>query len=376
MSDDMNIILKQKYTNFIKIIDDYENCENVEEIKNYNSNNSNQSVNSKKSINSTKSINFVKSDKSLISKDKEITVTNDINNNLSCEKEEIFKKLHSLISKKTNENEELTKSSSLSENSVIKNIPVVNLINKNKEENVEVKDNNYDESNSGNYIKKKKNKNKEKNKKRINNKKHISSYDDDYQRKKLELLYEKKINENSKSNSESDNDRIEHDKNLENKTNMNKKEEVKNKRSQYRDELKKICKQFEEKCIMESTRGFNIKDDLYYINMELLSKNIVQFNSKIANNYECFIFYRSYKDQRVILNPDKKIGWMEITKKGEQNVNSKNKYLSSSLRLFENTNKFRKTINGTKLRAFKNTFYVYKTNIKIDILAITKELLI
>ena len=124
---------------------------------------------------------------------------------------------------------------------------------------------------------------------------------------------------------------------------------------------------------MESTRGFNIKDDLYYINMDILKKNIVQFNSLISDNYECLIFYRNYKDSRIVLNPDKKIGWMEITKTGERNINSKNKYLSSSIKLFETTTKFRKNINGIKVRAFKTTFYIYKTNIKIDILAIGKE---
>lgn len=108
--------------------------------------------------------------------------------------------------------------------------------------------------------------------------------------------------------------------------------------------------------------------------MDILSKNIAQFNSSISVDYECSVFYRSYKDQRIVLNPDKKIGWMEITKKGEQNINSKNKYLLSSLRLFETTNKFRKTIDGTRVRAFKTTFYIYKTNIKIDIMAITKEI--
>jgi hypothetical protein len=149
--------------------------------------------------------------------------------------------------------------------------------------------------------------------------------------------------------------------------------ESNNKNSQYKDDLKKICKQFEEKCIIESTRGFNIKDDLYYINMDILTKNIAQFNSDIPQNYECSIFYRNYKDSRIVLNPDKKIGWMEITKVGEKNINSKNKYLASSLRLFESTTKFRKNINGTKVRAFKNTFYVYKTNIKIDVLAIAKD---
>lgn len=108
--------------------------------------------------------------------------------------------------------------------------------------------------------------------------------------------------------------------------------------------------------------------------MNILAKNIAEFNS--GNNYECSVYYRNYKDQRVVSNLDKKIGWIEITKKGEQNINSKNKYLLSCLRLFETTNKFRKTINGTKIRAFKTTFNIYKTNIKIDIIAITKEIII
>jgi len=127
---------------------------------------------------------------------------------------------------------------------------------------------------------------------------------------------------------------------------------------------------------MESTRGFNVKDDLYYINMEILTKNITQFNSTISENYICSVYYKNYKNNQIFQNSNIQKGWIEITKNGEQNLTSKNKFLLSSLKLLEKTNKFRKTINSIKIRVFKNTFYVYKTNIKIDIIAITKEIFI
>jgi hypothetical protein len=160
---------------------------------------------------------------------------------------------------------------------------------------------------------------------------------------KLERLYEKKIN---------------------NPDNISdKKEEI------FRDELKKICKNFESNCILESTRGFNIKDEMYYINISILIKNIKIFNDKFVN-YDCGIFYKIYKD---IEKPDEKIkSWVQISKKGETTVNSKNKCLTVCLKIFEKVNKFRKTINGEKIRAFKNTFYLYKTNIKVDVLGIVK----
>ena len=170
------------------------------------------------------------------------------------------------------------------------------------------------------------------------------------QKEQLEMMYEKEIyNENS--------------------TNSNK---VKKKK--IKDELKDFCIQLEEKYIMESTIGYSIKEDLHYINMDTLKKNISKFNDVLPKNYEYNIFYRNFKDTKIIFNSNKEIGWMELTKTDEKHVSSKNKLLSTSLRLFEKTNKFRKTINGVKVRAFKTTFLVYKTNIKIDIFALIKSL--
>ena len=359
MAEDMNIILKPKYSNFIKIIENYENIEKNIILDSNNSSNSNEPNISNISSHEDK-INII------VKKDINNSINSNDNKYQMLKTQQIFKKLHSLISKHTKYNENnYINSINISNNVDVSDKQQINVCDKNNNANNEKKQNNS-YSDAGNYIKKKKK----------TKKKHIKKnkvvQDEEYQKQKLELLYEKKINQADNNYSYDSNNSNNSNKNLQNKS-KNTSNEKNNKRSQYKDDLKKTCKQFEEKCLMESTRGFNVKDELYYINMDLLSKNIAQFNSTISANYESFVFYRSYKDQRIVLNSDKKIGWMEITKKGEHNISSINKYLSSSLRLFESASKFRKNINGTKVRAFKSTFYVYKTNIKIDIMAITKE---
>jgi hypothetical protein len=342
MSNNMELILKPKYDNFIKIIDNYENTEKT-------CNNSNKSSKSTKSHNSCKEnkINNEEENETNTKVENETNtkVENETNTKVENEtnteegnkmvsekennKEIIFQKLHEIILKHPKIIEEKPKKDKVN---------IENLYSEKSDDDIK-------------YIIKNNKDKKEKNKKSS-----IKSDNSSIQREKLELLYNKKISENEKTNSKTNN-----------KTN-------KKHKTKYRDELKKICKQFEEKCVMESTRGFNVKDDLYYINMDILTKNTIDFNKNLKSNYECIIFYRSYKDNKVILNPNKNIGWLEISKKGEQNINSKNKYLSTSLRLFETTDKYRKTINGEKVRAFKNIFYVYKTNIKLDIIVITKEI--
>lgn len=392
MSNEMSIVLNPKYESFIKIIDNYKTEEKITN----ESNKSNESVESGKSNNLlidltktndlvSKSSNpnkFLDMDEKIINvsekddinniqsekiNEDDYRILNETNNVEISSTQDIFKKLHLLISSK---NKIHVNPNSMNNNINTNNSNNSNILNNNndnvnnspKQININ-KENDNSENSIDNYIKKEKNKKKSSKKK--NNK--DEDEDENTQIKKLELLYENKINNNSGSKNDQNNGSNKLEKLL--------KSDNSNKKPQYKDNLKKICKQFEEKCIMESTRGFNIKDDLYYISMDVLRKNIAQFNSSISTDYECLIFYRNFKDNRIVFNPDKKVGWMEITKSGERNINSKNKYLSSSLRLFETTDKFRKTINGTKVRAFKNSFYIYKTNIKIDVLAITKEVI-
>jgi len=386
MSNEMNIIIKSKYNDFINIIDNFDTIiENKKKIENkqveiiqntQNQNisnkedssiNDNENVNYKsKSDNSTskqsiKSINTIKSKQSIASKENDISISefnkhtvSDEKNNLTFENIEktndeinlsdneskkIFKKLYSLLNteKKIVNNENLYKNASSSNTN----------FNKNEENNT-----NDSKSNSIKLVKKKVNfenitNTKSKTKKSKKTKK--ENLNEEEQKEKLEQLYDKKINEENTKSSE------------------------KKSKKYKKDELKKLCKDFEEKCIMDSVRNFNVKEDMFYLDFVALTKNITSFNSSIPNTYNCSILYRNYKDNKVTSNPDKKIGWMEITKSGEKFVNSKNKYLSACHRIFDKTDKFRKTIDGTRVRALKLTFLVYKTNIKVDIFALIKS---
>jgi hypothetical protein len=310
MSDNL---LKEKFNDFIKIIDSYEDKKELVNIVEEN----NCITTNNESKNNNSIIDDIQKSENILNESTNTNMNNPNNKYESSEHDEIFKILHSLLCKQT----DITIDKNETNNEDNKKDNKVVIIN-NDENNLE------------------KNK-KTKTKTKIKNKK--------TQLNKLNLLYEKQIQKNDST------------------TNDN------NKNITYKDNLKKICKEFEENCLMESTRGFNVRDDLYYINMDILKKNIIEYNMKLGNDYECSIFYRNFKDLKIKLNPDTTIGWMEITRKGDLNISSKNKYLVTSLNLFKTTDKFRKTINNVKIRAFKMTFNIYKTNTKIELFCIVKD---
>ena len=389
MSNEMNIIIKPKYNDFIKIIDNFDAIiENKKEIENkpveinentpknksssdtHNQNTSDKEDSSVKEDASIKESASIKEDASI---KEESSVKNNENsksnisiykesekNNLTLEKidnsndeiilsdnesKKIFEKLYSLLNIKKN----LLKQENLSSiKSSYKKNSSIRTLNKDKE-------NDTDDTNKSNSIKFVKrtvnfeNTTNTKSKSRKSKKIKKENLNEEEQKEKLEQLYDKKINEENTKSSE------------------------KKSKKYKKDELKKICKDFEEKCIMDSVRNFNVKEDMFYLDFIALAKNITSFNSSIPDIYDCSILYRNYKDNKVVSNPDKKIGWMEITKSGEKFINSKNKYLSACHRIFDKTDKFRKTIDGTRVRALKLTFLVYKTNIKVDIYALIKS---
>lgn len=217
---------------------------------------------------------------------------------------------------------------------------------------------NFDDetNNESIFIEKKKNNNSER--KAMKKKYKISNLNDNTdtkQKEKLERLYEKKMEEQI------------------NNTLLTEK-----KHKTYKDKLKEISKDFEEKCIMQSTNGFNIKDELYYIDMKELEKNIKKFNElneydkNTGEKYECVVFYKNYINTKLNNKIDNDKGWIELSRNNKINIPSNNKFLRASIKLFDTTNKFRKIINGYKTRAFKNTFYIYKSNIKIELFSIIK----
>jgi len=380
MSNEMNIIIKPKYNDFINIIDNFDTILQKKEIENKQveinentqknkslSDTSNQKISNKeesfiedKEKNKSKSDNSSRKE-SLKSKNSKSSKKSEKNNSTfenikkknekiilsDDESKKIFEKLYSLLNTKNNlfNKENLSnnnKKSSYKESSSITNF------NKSQQNN----NDDSNKSNSNKFVKRTVNfenitntKSKRKKSKKIKK----ENLNEEEQKEKLEQLYDKKINEENTKSSE------------------------KKSKKYKKDELKKICKDFEEKCIMESVRNFNVKEDMFYLDFMALAKNIANFNNSIPNIYDCSILYRNYKDNKVVSNPDKKIGWMEITKSGEKFINSKNKYLSACHRIFDKTDKFRKTIDGTRVRALKLTFLVYKTNIKVDIYALIKS---
>jgi len=380
MSNEMNIIIKPKYNDFINIIDNFDTILQKKEIENKQveinentqknkslSDTSNQKISNKeesfiedKEKNKSKSDNSSRKE-SLKSKNSKSSKKSKKNNSTfenikkknekiilsDDESKKIFEKLYSLLNTKNNlfNKENLSnnnKKSSYKESSSITNF------NKSQQNN----NDDSNKSNSNKFVKRTVNfenitntKSKRKKSKKIKK----ENLNEEEQKEKLEQLYDKKINEENTKSSE------------------------KKSKKYKKDELKKICKDFEEKCIMESVRNFNVKEDMFYLDFMALAKNITNFNNSIPNIYDCSILYRNYKDNKVVSNPDKKIGWMEITKSGEKFINSKNKYLSACHRIFDKTDKFRKTIDGTRVRALKLTFLVYKTNIKVDIYALIKS---
>lgn len=391
MSDNMNITLKPKYSDFIKIIDNFENKQSTNDNINIHNNSvfhdsttfvletpnyvlpnlsSSDSIFPDSELHYT-ALNIVQDkiievpevpetnssvfcnkntsndncSNNIVHLDNSSKNTSNSNIKNTLDNREIFDKLHLFILKSKNKSPTKTLS-----NDNIKENPNLEILNYNNTEHNSSKTD-FSESEKlvikNTKVETKKIKPKKQKKLKINK----EDQNEEEQKEKLEELYEKIIY---------------------NEHNSNDKNDKNDKKKNSKDELKKICRDFEEHCIMDSTRDFNVKEDTYYINMDILKKNIADFNTKITENYECVVFYRNYKDPKVILNHDKNVGWMEISKTGEKYLTSKNKILSSSLRLFEKTNKFRKTINNIKVRAFKLTFLVYKTNIKIDILALIK----
>lgn len=131
----------------------------------------------------------------------------------------------------------------------------------------------------------------------------------------------------------------------------------------FKDELKKACYVLEKNIIMESTLGYNLKNNLYYINIDTLHNKLKSYTN---DKYTFSIFYQ--KPSIKTYNQ-----WCEINYNGENTINEDNKYLKACIKIFSKTNKFRKNINNYKIRAFKNTFLIYKTDNKVDLFCIVKE---
>lgn len=143
------------------------------------------------------------------------------------------------------------------------------------------------------------------------------------------------------------------------------------------DFVKEITKQMENNIFLNSTKGFNIQDDIYKLRFDKLKNNLIKFN--IPENIFCDIgfIYRNFNNPKVYSSTNMYTNWLEITKNyngivSEIELKPDNRFLISCLKNFTETSKFKKKIGSFLFRAFKKTIQIYETNLIIDIIFFTK----
>ena len=141
------------------------------------------------------------------------------------------------------------------------------------------------------------------------------------------------------------------------------------------DILKKISLDIEEKIFIESTRGFNIKENVFKIRMDKLKEKIKIFESPIL--FTIGYIYRDFNNPKSFLNEDINSYWLDINKKDgsmtESYLNPHNKLLQACLKNLATNNKFKKKINDENIRAFKKTVQINNNNFIIDIIFYVKN---
>jgi len=164
----------------------------------------------------------------------------------------------------------------------------------------------------------------------------------------LENLFNKTImkknNENNQNNQNNQNNNINYKKN-----NLFK-----------GDILKHICSDIEEKIFLESTRGFNLRENIFKLRIDKLKENLKNYNpsSTITVGY----IYRDFNNIKSYMNSDINTYWLNVYKTSdiitEKYLDPNSKLLQSCLKNLANNNKFKKKINNEIIRAFKKTIEI------------------
>jgi len=189
--------------------------------------------------------------------------------------------------------------------------------NEENDDNTDVKSDNIEDENI--FIKNKKIK---KNKKTINPERQMENLDD---------LFRKKIMGNLSSEKE--------------------------KNVTYKDNLQRISKNFENKVIENSLRGFSVDRQLFIIDLSKLMENLKIFDME---NHVCEVLYRMYNR------------WYIINKNENKLIPDNSKFLQKCLKIFSKNDKFRKKINNTQYRCLKKNYIQYKTSQDIELIIVTK----
>lgn len=172
---------------------------------------------------------------------------------------------------------------------------------------------------------------------------------------KLEKIYNRILNKHSKKTS--------------NKKVSNKKYNNDNKPL-----TKTLAKLIYKNIFIESTRGFNITENVFILNMDKLKLNLQKFN--LYPNIKIGYLYRNYLDPKAHTNLNINTYWIETTLYNNvlsvQELKSNDSFLLACLKNFTTETKFKKQIGKTKIRASKYSVQVSSANIVIDIIFFIK----
>ena len=140
------------------------------------------------------------------------------------------------------------------------------------------------------------------------------------------------------------------------------------------DILKNLCLDIEEKIFLESTKGFNINENVFIIRMDKLKEKLKIYNVPIF--YTIGYIYRDHNNTKAFENEDINQFWLDINKKDgkiyENYLKPKSKLLQACLKNLANNNKFKKKINDENIRAFKKTIQINKNELIIDMIFYVK----
>jgi hypothetical protein len=125
----------------------------------------------------------------------------------------------------------------------------------------------------------------------------------------------------------------------------------------YKDDLQRISKNFENKVIENSLRGFSVDRQLFIIDLSKLIENIKVFDME---NHGCEVLYRMYNR------------WYIINRKENKLIPDNSKFLQKCLKIFSKNDKFRKKINNIQFRCLKKNYIQYKTSQDIELIIVTK----
>ncbi len=396
----MNLEINPKYKNFIDMIDGKnnipeDNCcvcsSSVEESSNSTRNSFQKNIEIKNT--SVVNKNNARSDSdSLLSTDSDGKNKNQIlKNNISSESSKSLKSIKSNKSNKSKSNKSIKSLKIIKTNKMAKEYGKNDLFNENKEEqDLKIKtinklDSIFEKKQDEKSVSLINTDNESNNEKIwIENKKDTDSLDSEFKE-----LFKKKINPRPEPNSKEKqmnklNKLFEKtiEKTLKSKTNKSKKDMDKKKSINLSilnpdDLLKKIATDMENSLFLGSTKGFDIKNDIYKLRFDKLKINLSKFDMLEMPNLEIGYLYRNYNNPKVYKSTDMESFWLETIKKmsgtiKESEIESNNKFLLACLKNFAVSNKFKKKIGSHMYRAFKKTIQVYGSDLIIDVIFFIK----